>query len=59
MSKCYFDVTINGKAPEAGGRIVFNLFDKVVPKTTANFRALCTGEKGYGYKGCGFHRIIP
>ena len=41
----FFDMEIGGKA---AGRIEFELFEDVVPKTAENFRALCTGEKGFG-----------
>ncbi|KAL7754475.1 hypothetical protein RI367_000456 [Sorochytrium milnesiophthora] len=54
--RVFFDITAGG-APM--GRIVMELRDDVTPKCAENFRALCTGEKGYGYKGSSFHRIIP
>ncbi len=52
----FFDITIND---DPAGRIVFKLFDDVVPKTARNFRELATGEHGFGYEGSSFHRVIP
>ncbi|ANB14315.1 peptidylprolyl isomerase CPR6 [Sugiyamaella lignohabitans] len=60
--KVFLDVSIEDKP---AGRLVFELFDDVTPKTAANFLALCTGSKGVGtlgrrlwYKENKFHRII-
>jgi len=54
--RVFFDVAADG-APL--GKIIMELRPDVVPKTAENFRALCTGEKGYGFKGSSFHRVIP
>ena len=62
-ARVYFDVAIGeGDA----GRIEMDLFCDT-PKTTENFRALCTGEKGVSsrsgkslhFKESVFHRVIP
>jgi len=61
----YFDISI-GNQPI--GRILFELFIDITPKTAENFRGLCTGEYGnmgmsgrtkkLHYKGSQFHRIV-
>jgi len=52
----YFTVQIGNTYK---GQIVFKLYDDVVPRTARNFRELATGQNNYGYKGSGFHRVIP
>ncbi|GMF18415.1 unnamed protein product [Phytophthora lilii] len=61
-SRVYLDVSIGGSR---AGRVEFQLFPDL-PKTTENFRALCTGERGVGratgcalhYRRVPFHRVI-
>jgi peptidyl-prolyl isomerase E (cyclophilin E) len=59
----FFELSLEGKPM---GRVEMELFSDVTPKCAENFRALCTGEKGFGasgkqlhFKGSRFHRIIP
>ncbi|KLU82105.1 peptidyl-prolyl cis-trans isomerase [Magnaporthiopsis poae ATCC 64411] len=68
-TKVYFDIQwADQNTPESGppnsGRVVFELYDDIVPKTADNFKQLCAGFKDkdgstIGYKGSSFHRVIP
>lgn len=52
----FLEIKIDGQDV---GRIRILLHKDIVPKTAENFRCLCTHEKGYGFQGSTFHRIIP
>lgn len=51
----FLDIAMNG---EKLGRVIIELFSKIVPMTCKNFRTLCVNKNGMTYKGCAFHRII-
>lgn len=56
----YFDIQLGryGDAEDLG-RVVIELKDNVVPKTTENFRQLCLAAPGAGFAASRFHRVIP
>ncbi len=55
--KVFFDIEIDNKS---AGKIEFELFTDIVPKTVKNFRTLCIGtDNKMSYKDSKFHRIIP
>jgi len=63
--KTFIDISIGGQSK---GRIVFELFNDIVPRTTDNFYHLCAGDEGMcksdpsiplSYKDSLFHRVIP
>lgn len=62
-SRVFMDISIGGLP---SGRLVFELFNDIAPKTAENFRALCAGDMGVGkntgkpltYKGMVFHRVV-
>lgn len=54
--KVFMEIGVSGQSL---GRLVIELRADIVPITCENFRALCTGERGFGYKNTSLHRIIP
>lgn len=54
-SRCFLDVSIGGAS---AGRIVVDLYGELCPRAAENFRALCTGERGFGYAGSSFYKVV-
>uniref|UniRef100_A0A3Q3WSM9 Peptidyl-prolyl cis-trans isomerase n=1 Tax=Mola mola TaxID=94237 RepID=A0A3Q3WSM9_MOLML len=52
----YFDLAADNQPL---GRVTFEESYFCCYFLAENFRALCTGEHGFGYKGSTFHRVIP
>ncbi|GLH00670.1 Peptidyl-prolyl cis-trans isomerase [Gryllus bimaculatus] len=55
--RCFLDIEAAGG--NKLGRLVFEIYSDIVPKTAFNFLAICKGALGLTYKGSPFHRITP
>eukprot|EP00301_Raphidiophrys_heterophryoidea_P023190 c7141_g1_i1.p1 GENE.c7141_g1_i1~~c7141_g1_i1.p1 ORF type:complete len:224 (+),score=58.43 c7141_g1_i1:39-674(+) len=51
----YFDIAIDS---QPRGRIVMGLYGNALPSAVKNFRVLCSGILGYGYKGTPIHSVV-
>lgn len=62
-TQCWFEVAIGNKDEpnKTTGKVYFELFDKIVPKASENFKVYCEGDRAwcYSYKDCIFHKIVP
>lgn len=52
---CFFDLEVDGIHE---GRLIFQLYNDLAPRTSEKFRKLCNGEEGLSYKGTTFHKIV-
>ncbi|XP_072754666.1 peptidyl-prolyl cis-trans isomerase E [Anoplolepis gracilipes] len=57
QTRCFFDIGLK-EENQILGRIVFELYDSIVPRTCENFAAFCRGINGLSYKNTPFHRIV-
>ncbi|XP_029160034.1 E3 SUMO-protein ligase RanBP2-like [Nylanderia fulva] len=57
QTRCFFDIGLKGENQKLG-RIVFELYNDIVPRTCENFAAFCRGINGLSYKNTPFHRIV-
>jgi hypothetical protein len=50
----FFDIVMESRRV---GRVIIEVEAAMAPLMAANFHALVTGEKGFGYRGCQFFQV--
>ncbi|XP_053647354.1 uncharacterized protein [Cherax quadricarinatus] len=57
LTRVYLDLNIEGIKPTA--RVVIELRPDMAPQLCENFTLLCTGARGFGYRGSQVFRCLP